>query len=73
MLANGLEDYLKEFVAPFPADWPMQFFMRQIVNNTALVISADCLQECHPTHWPTAHFLKLPRVIFADFYSFLFR
>ena len=27
MLVNGLEDYLKQFVAPFPADWPMQFLM----------------------------------------------
>ena len=35
MLVNGLEDYLKHFVAPFPADWPMQLFMRQLVYNTA--------------------------------------
>ena len=84
MLANGFEDHLKEFVAPFPADW--QEFVAPFLYETTCVqhslsISVDCLQECHPTHWPTAHFLKLrsrecvllnSHKIFADLYSFLF-
>ena len=68
MLVNGLEDYLKQFVAPFPADWPMQFFMRQLVYNTASVSLpiTYCLQECHPSYWSTAYFLKFPKVCFTQ-------
>ena len=36
MLANGLEDYLNHYAAPFPGDWPMQFFMCHLVYNTTL-------------------------------------
>ncbi len=41
MLANCLEDYLNHFKAPFPGDWPMQFFMRQLVYNTISVSLPD--------------------------------
>ena len=31
MLSSRLEIYLDKFVAPYVGDWPMQFFIRQLV------------------------------------------
>lgn len=39
ILISGLEGYRSKFVTPFPADWPMQFFMQQLVYNTILYTS----------------------------------
>ena len=35
MLSSGLEIYLNKFVAPFVGDWPMQFFIRQLVYSNS--------------------------------------
>ena len=35
MLSSGLEIYLDMFVAPFVGDWPMQFFIRQLVYSNS--------------------------------------
>ena len=79
MLVNGLEDYLKQFVAPFPADWPMQFFMRQLVYNTASVSLPTVCKNVIPLIGPLHISLNSRECvllnfhkIFADLYSFLF-
>ena len=79
MLVNGLEDCLKQFVAPFSADWPMQFFMRQLVYNTASVSLPTVCKNVIPLIGPLHISLNsrecvLPNFhkIFADLYSFLF-
>ena len=33
VLSSGLDIYLNQFVAPFIGDWPMQFFIRQLVYS----------------------------------------
>ena len=41
VLSNGLEGYLKNFVAPFVGDWPTQFFKRQLIySNSASLPTA---------------------------------
>ena len=79
MLVNGLEDYLKQFVTPFPADWPMQFFMRQLVYNTASVSLPTVCRNVIPLIGPLHISLNSRECvllnfhkIFADLYSFLF-
>lgn len=79
MLANGLEDYINHFVAPFPSDWPMQFFMRQLVYNTASVSLPTVCENVIPLIGPLHISLNFRECvllnfhkIFADLYSFLF-
>ena len=40
MLSSGLEIYLKDFIAAFVGDWPMQFFIRQLVYSSAPSVPA---------------------------------
>ena len=35
MLTSGLQVYLNHFIAPFVGDWPMQFFIRQLVYSNS--------------------------------------
>ena len=79
MLANGLENYLNHYAAPFPADWPMQFFMRQLIYNTNLVSLPDVCKNVAPLIGPLHISLNSRECvllnfhqIFADLYSFLF-
>ena len=74
MLVNGLEDYLKQFVAPFPADWPMQFFMRQFVYNTASVSLPTVCKNVIPLIGPLHISLNSRECVLLNFhiYSFLF-
>ena len=79
MLANGLEEYLNHFIAPFSGDWPMQFFMRQLVYNTNLVSLPDACKNVVPLIGPLHISLNSRECvllnfhgIFSDLYSFLF-
>ena len=79
ILASGLEDYLSKFVAPFPADWPMQFFMRQLVYNTTSVSLPTVCNNVIPLIGPLHISLNSRECvllqfhcIFAELYSFLF-
>ena len=45
VLANGLEEYLNHFIAPFSCDWPMQYFMHQLVCNTNSVSLPDACKN----------------------------
>ena len=79
MLANGLEEYLNHFIAPFPGDWPMQFFMRQLVYNTNSVFLPDICKNVAPLIGPLQFSLNSRECvllnfhgIFSDLYSFLF-
>ena len=78
MLSNGLSTYLDQFLAPFVADWPTQFYMRQIAycnyssvptlsKNIAPVIGSLAIslnaRECVTLHFHS---------VFSDLYSYLF-
>ena len=80
MLATGWEDYINHFVAPFPGDWPIQFFMRQFVYNTVsislLTVSKNVIPLIGPLHISLNSrecVLNISHKVFADLYSFLFR
>ena len=79
MLSNGLEDYLNHFAVPFLADWPMQYFMRQLVYNTVLLSLPNVCKNVVPIIGPLHISLNSREcvllkfhAIFADLYSFLF-
>jgi hypothetical protein len=79
MLSSGLEDYLTHFAAPFPGNWPIQFFMRQLVYNTASVSLPMVCKSIVPMIGPLHISLNSRECvllnfhpIFADLYSFLF-
>ena len=78
MLTSGLEIYLNHFVAAFVGDWPMQFFVRQLVYGTSPSIPAS-LKNVVPLIGPLHISLNARECvmlnfhhIFADIYSFLF-
>ena len=79
MLTNGLQDYLNHFAAPFLGDWPMQFFMRQLVYNPATVSLPIATKNVVPLIGPLHISLNSRECvllyfhqIFADMYSHLF-
>ena len=79
MLSSGLEEYITHFATPFPGDWPMQFFMRQLVYNTASVSLPMVCKNVVPMIGPLHISLNSRECvlvnfhpIFADVYSFLF-
>lgn len=79
MLDNGLKIYLNNFLAPFMGDWPTQFFMRQLVYNSAKVSLPAIVQNVVPMIGPLHISLnsrecvvKYFHPIFAELYSFLF-
>ena len=79
MLTNGLEGYLNRFVVPFLGDWPMQFFMRQLVYHPAAVSLPPVCKNVAPLLGPLHISLNSRECvllnfyqIFADLYSFLF-
>jgi hypothetical protein len=79
MLSNGLQDYLNHFTGPFLGDWPMQFFMRQLVYNTDLVSLPAACKNVVPIIGPLHISLNSRECvvmkfhgIFAELYCFLF-
>ena len=78
MLASGLEFYLSDFIAPFIGDWPMQFFIRQLVYSNHGNIPAS-IKNVIPFIGPLHISLNARECVvlnfqevFADLYSFLF-
>ena len=78
MLTSGLEIYLKDFIAPFVGDWPMQFFIRQLVYSSAPNVPA-VLKNVVPLISPLHISLNARECvllkfydIFADLYTFIF-
>jgi hypothetical protein len=78
ILSSGLEIYLNKFVAPFVGDWPMQFFVRQLVYSTSPSTPA-VLKNVIPLIGPLHISLNARECvllifheIFADLYKFIF-
>ncbi len=78
ILSSGLEIYLNKFVAPFVGDWPMQFFVRQLVFSTSPSTPA-VLKNVIPLIGPLHISLNARECIllifhenFADLYKFIF-
>ena len=79
VLSSGLNKYLSQFIAPFIGDWPMQFFIRQLVYSNAPTVPAT-LKNVIPLIGPLHTSLNarecvllLFHEVFADLYAFLFR
>ena len=78
ILSSGLEIYLDKFIAPFVGDWPMQFFIRQLVYSTS-PCSPAALKNVIPLIGPLHISLNARECvllifheIFADLYKFIF-
>ena len=78
MLASGLKVYLSEFIAPFIGDWPMQFFIRQLVYSNTANIPAT-IKNVIPFIGPLHISLNARECavlnfqdVFSDLYTFLF-
>ena len=78
MLSSGLQLYLDQFVTPFIGDWPMQFYIRQLVYSKAASLPS-ALQNVVPFIGPLhislntrESVLLIFHEIFADLYTFLF-
>ena len=78
MLAIGLEVYLSEFIAPFIGDWPMQFFILQLVYSNTANIPAT-IKNVIPFIGPLHISLNARECVvlnfqdvFSDLYTFLF-
>ena len=74
ILSGGLEIYLNNFIAPFVGDWPMQFYIRQLVYSDSAV-----LKNVIPLIGPLQISLNARECvllifhpIFADLYAALF-
>ena len=78
MLSSGLQIYLNHFIAPFVADWPMQFFIQRLVSSdspslpTALESVVTLIGPLHISLNARECILLIYHKIFADLYSFLF-
>ncbi len=78
MLTSSLQVYLNHFIAPFVGDWPMQFFIRQLVYSNSPSIPM-ALKNVVPLIGPLHISLNARECVllmfyevFADLYSFLF-
>ena len=78
ILSSGLEIYLNKFVSPFVGDWPMQFYVRQLVYSTspstpaALKNVIPLIGPLHISLNSRECVLLIFHEIFADLYKFLF-
>ena len=79
MLSNGLDIYLNDFVTPFMGDWPMQFFIRQLVHNLSKVSLPASCENVVPLIGPLHILINSRECVvlkfhqnFADLYSLLF-
>ena len=78
MLTSGLQVYLNHFIAPFVGDWPMQFFIRQLVYSNspsipmALKNVVPLIGPLHISLNARECVLLMFHEVFADLYSFLF-
>ena len=78
ILSGGLEIYLNNFIAPFVGDWPMQFYIRQLVYSDSPSLPA-VLKNVIPLIGPLHISLNARECvllifhpIFADLYAALF-
>ena len=78
MLSSGLNVYLSNFIAPFVGDWPMQFYIRQLIYSNDPNVP-PCLKNVVPFIGPLHISLNARECVllnfhqlFADLYSFLF-
>ncbi len=78
VLSSGLDIYLNQFVAPFIGDWPMQYFVRQLVYSNVPTVPA-VLKNVIPLIGPLHISLNARECVllqfhevFADLYAFLF-
>jgi len=78
ILTSGLEIYLGDFIAPFVGDWPMQFFIRQLVYSSAPSVPA-ALKNVVPLIGPLHISLNARECVllnfhdvFADLYTSIF-
>ena len=78
MLTSGLDIYLNHYVCTIFGDWPMQFFIRQLVYSNAASIAKE-LKNVVPLIGPLHISLNARECVllnfhqvFADLYSFLF-
>ena len=62
VLSSGLNKYLSQFITPFIGDWPMQFFIRQLVYSNAPTCSTCNPEECNTLDWSITHFIECQRV-----------
>ena len=78
MLSSGLNVYLSNFIAPFVGDWPMQFFLHQLIYSSdplvpsALKIVVPFIGPLHISLNARQCVLLNFHQVFADLYSFLF-
>ncbi|CAB4025518.1 Hypothetical predicted protein [Paramuricea clavata] len=73
ILSNALDVYLSNIMASFIGDWPMQFFIRQLINSNAPAVPA-VLKNVAPFTGPLHISLNARdhHQVFADLYAFLF-
>lgn len=78
ILSSGLDVYLSNFIASFIGDWPMQFFVRQLLYSNAPAVPA-VLKNVVPFIGPLHISLNARECVllnfhqvFADLYAFLF-
>ena len=78
ILSGGLEIYLNNFIAPFVGDWPMQFYIRQLVYSDSPSLPAvlkNVISLIGPLHISLNArecVLLMFHPIFADLYAALF-
>ena len=78
ILSGGLEIYLNHFIAPFIGDWPMQFFIRQLVYSDSPSLPGvlkNVIPLIGPLHLSLNArecVLLMFHPIFADLYADLF-
>ena len=79
MLTSGLQVYLNHVIAPFVGDWPMQFFIRQLVysNSPSIPVALkNVVPLIGPIHISRRNarecVLLMFHEVFADLYTFLF-
>ena len=78
IVSGGLEIYPTNFVAPFVGDWPMQFFIRQLVYSDSTSLPAVLKNEIpligplHISLNARECVLLMFHPIFADLYAALF-
>ena len=78
VLSSGLNKYLSQFIAPFIGDWPMQFFIRQLVHSNSPMVPATLknviplIGTLHISLNARECVLLLFHELFADLYAFSF-
>ncbi len=71
ILASGLEVYLSDFIAPFIGDWPMQYYICQLVHTNTANIPAT-IRNVIPVIDPLHISIKCQEVCCSEFPRSLF-